>query len=102
MTLCKHLLLEFPAVGEDRGFRKFVAASEKVARRDESVLPKQSVSLRGLFDAKSGRYSKWQRRTAIAAVVALLVVAGLAIANEYRLFGTARSTPSATAGGPWR
>ena len=27
----------------------------------------ESGALRGLFDAKSGRYSKWQRRTAIAA-----------------------------------
>ena len=46
LTLCKHLLMEFPAVGEDRGFRKFVAASEKASEARERLAQEERLAPR--------------------------------------------------------
>lgn len=84
LELCQRLLAEFPDVGQDHKFRQFVTTSERALRRRESILPKRSFSLRALFSSKSSHYSSGQRGLAIAAVVALLVLVGLAGMNEYR------------------
>jgi tetratricopeptide (TPR) repeat protein len=84
LEICEHLLTEFPAAGEVHAFRRFVAVSEKALGRRESMLPKRSFSIRGLFDARSGRYAGWQRWAAVGTIVAVMVLMGLAITNEYR------------------
>jgi tetratricopeptide (TPR) repeat protein len=84
IAICKHLVAEFPRVGQIHGFRKFVSASEKAAGGDESILPKRSFSLAGLLNPKSETYAPWQRWAAFGAVVLLLAALGMAGVNEYK------------------
>lgn len=84
LQLCERLLAEFPTGGQSHGFRKFVAISEKALRRPETILPKRSFSLRGLFDSRSGRYTAWQRWAAVGAAVTAMVAVGMLGMNEYR------------------
>ena len=67
-----------------RGFRKFVSASEKALGSGESILPKQSFSIRALLDAKTGRYAGWQRLSFLAAAVLAIAAIGMAIFNEFQ------------------
>ena len=84
LAICERLLAEYPQIGEQHKFRKFVQTSEKAAGRGASLLPDQSFSFRGLFDKKSGRYPGWVRGAVIGGVVTVLVAAGLAAHNDYR------------------
>ncbi len=83
LAICRHLLDEILDAGQIHDFRKFVKTSEKASGEWQSMLPKRAFSLTGLFSAKSGKYSAGQRRWAIAAVVVLLVVAGMGLVNEH-------------------
>ncbi len=57
--------------------------SEKALGRTESILPARSFSLAGLFRSQGSPYAPWQRNLAIGGTVAVLLVGGLAINNEY-------------------
>jgi tetratricopeptide (TPR) repeat protein len=84
LAICERLLAEYPQIGQQHRFRKFVQTSEKAAGRGMSLLPDQSFSFRDLFDKKSGRYPGWVRGWVFAGMAATLVVGCLAAHNEYR------------------
>ncbi len=84
LTICERLLAEYPQIGQQHRFRKFVQTSERASGRGMSLLPDQSFSFRDLFDKKSGRYPGWVRGWVITGVATMLIVACLAAHNEYR------------------
>lgn len=80
----EHLLSEFPQAGQVRPFRKFIGKSEQALGRRESILPAREVSVRDLFNKRSGKYADWQRWMAIGGIAAAVAVACLAVHNEHR------------------
>jgi len=84
LELCAHLLSEFPSAGDQFAFRKMVLKSERALHRSPSLLPEKTMSLRGLFDSKSGTHAPWVRWTVFGGIVAVLFAIGMAGMNEYR------------------
>ncbi len=83
VQLCERLLSELPEIGKSAQFRKFVLKSEKLAGREQTILPMKEFSLRGLFRAGSGQFANWQRQAAIGAVIAAVVIFAASGLNEY-------------------
>ena len=84
LEIFAHLLREFPASADQHAFRKLVLKSERALHSSPSLLPDQSFSIRGLFDAKSGTHAPWVRWAAFGSVVLFLFALGMAGMNEYR------------------
>jgi tetratricopeptide (TPR) repeat protein len=84
LAICERLLAEYPQIGQQHKYRKFVQTSEKAAGRGMSLLPDQSFSFRDLFDKKSGRYPGWVRGWVITGVATMLILTCLAAHNEFR------------------
>lgn len=83
LEICGRLLSEYPSVGEDRQFRKFVQKSERALGLDESILPERKVSRFGVFNPWNNAFEPAQRWFATGGLVATLVLIGLAINNAY-------------------
>ncbi|MBS0201303.1 MAG: hypothetical protein JSS49_00280 [Planctomycetes bacterium] len=84
LELCAVYLREHPPIGELHEFRTLVKKSEKALGLETSLLPRQEVSLRGLFDTKSGKYPPWMRFAAFLSVAVVLLAVTMAALNEYR------------------
>jgi tetratricopeptide (TPR) repeat protein len=83
LELCRLLLTEQPSRGENREFRKLVAASEKALNQTESLLPAERFSWFSLLNPKSGRFAPWKHGLALTAVLLVLIAGVLAGLNEY-------------------
>lgn len=84
LELCAVYLREHPPIGELHEFRTLVKKSEKALGLESSLLPKQELSFRALFDTNSGKYSPWMRFAAYMMVVLVLLSISLGALNEYR------------------
>ena len=83
MQIAAVLLREHPGLVDNYTFRAFVKRSEKALGRFESILPERGFSLSGLFRSEGSPYAPWQRKLAIGSLVAVLLLGGLAINNEF-------------------
>jgi tetratricopeptide (TPR) repeat protein len=85
LTLFRRLLDELPAVGQHPGFRKMVQVSEKALQTETSILPKAKFSLRRFLGRDYGGSRLAVSRGLLITLggAALVIVAGLAIANEH-------------------
>ena len=83
IEICEHLIAEFPDAAQQYRFREFVRTSEKAVGSKTSVLPKKEFSLKAMLQPSSGRYSPGARWGLIGTVVAVFIVIGLLINNEY-------------------
>ena len=84
LRLSEHLIREKPSLGQQPEFRNFVIKSEKFQGGIESILPRRSRSLLGLFGIgdRTG-YTRRQIRVAVCGSAILLATAGLVLSNEY-------------------
>ncbi len=84
LSIAEHLVRELPEVANHHKFRAFVRKSEKAAQRATPVLPPRKATFRSLFDRSDTTYSSGQRWAVFLTIAAVLIVAGLAILNEYQ------------------
>ncbi|MBM4074329.1 MAG: hypothetical protein FJ267_01635, partial [Planctomycetes bacterium] len=84
IDLSEHLLREAPDAGKKFAFRKMVAASELALKRDSSILPEQTKSVRGLFDFKNESFAPWVRWVTFGSIALVLFLIGMMGLNEYQ------------------